>query len=112
MSLESKFYNYMGNLSFGMYAYHTAIIAILISVLTNYTDWHQTQPVLFNGLLYLGSLGLTIVVSALSYRYLEGYFLTLKKKFRQVKHTEAGTYDKREKQIAKPSASKKQLVST
>lgn len=86
--LESKFFNYMGNLSFGMYAYHTAIIAILISLINEHTTWAMDQPVFFNVLIYVGSFGLTIAVSALSYKYLEGYFLNLKNKFRMVKNTD------------------------
>lgn len=88
--LESKRFNYLGNLSFGMYAYHTASIAIVISVLLNHTSFVSTNPVLFNIALYGGSFLMTMIVSALSYKYLEGYFLDLKKKFRMVKHTDKG----------------------
>ncbi len=88
ITLENKVLNYLGNLSFGMYAYHTAIIAIVVSVLTNNTSLASEQPVVFNLLLYVGTFGLTLLVSALSYKYLEGYFLDIKKKFRIVKNTD------------------------
>lgn len=88
--LESARFNYLGNLSFGMYAYHTASIAIVISLITSLTNLVDTNPIIFNVLLYAGSFGLTMMFSALSYKYLEGYFLELKKKFRMVKNSDTG----------------------
>ncbi|MEQ8469749.1 MAG: acyltransferase [Marinoscillum sp.] len=88
IQLENKLFNYLGNLSFGMYAYHTASIAIIISLLNTQTSLVETNPVMFNILLYAGSFLFTMAISSLSYKYLEGYFLNLKKKFRMVKNSE------------------------
>ncbi len=90
IQLENPFFNYLGNLSFGMYAYHTASIAIVISLLTSHTNLVESAPLIFNLSLYGGSFLVTMLISVLSYKYLEGYFLSLKKKFRMVKNTEKG----------------------
>lgn len=90
LKLESPLYNYLGNLSFGMYAYHTAAIAIVISIVSSNTNWVITNPILFNFTLYVGSFALTMSFAALSFKYLEGYFLRLKKKFRMVKNADSG----------------------
>lgn len=86
LKLENPVLNYLGNISFGMYAYHTACIAIVITLLqkTGLTE----NAFLFNLLLYAGSVVLTIAISALSYRYFEGYFLNLKSKFKVIKGKE------------------------
>lgn len=81
VQLNSPILDYLGNISFGMYAYHTAIIASVITVLSNF----QLDGVWFNILLYSASFGLTIVISAISYRYFERYFLNLKDNFRSEK---------------------------
>ncbi|WP_421870832.1 acyltransferase family protein [Marinoscillum sp.] len=91
IQLESPFFNYLGNLSFGMYAYHTAAIAIVISLLTTQTNLVASAPVLFNLALYGGSFVVTMGISMLSFKYLEGYFLSLKKKFRMVRNTDKGS---------------------
>jgi len=87
VSLENKWLDYMGKLSFGMYAYHTAVISVVITVLSGW-GYITENTVLFNGMLYLLSLALTVGISALSYKYLEGYFLKLKDRFRSNKKKE------------------------
>lgn len=81
IKLQGARWEYLGNLSFGMYAYHTMCIAITISVLTHF-NIHSADYLIFNTLLYGLSFLLSFAISALSYRYLESYFLGLKKKFR------------------------------
>ncbi|MCX6160784.1 MAG: acyltransferase [Ignavibacteriae bacterium] len=91
ISLNKKFYfsldtgilNYLGNLSFGMYAYHTLCLAITISVLTN-IRLHETNFVLFNILFYSLSFTASMILSVLSYRYFEAFFLKFKEKFKEV----------------------------
>jgi peptidoglycan/LPS O-acetylase OafA/YrhL len=43
-----------------------------------------TQGILFNGLLYFLSIGATLLLSDLSYRYYESPFLRLKRQYRVV----------------------------
>lgn len=81
LKLESPVLDYLGNLSFAMYAYHTISIAIVLSILKSAGLYEDL--VTLNILLYSGSLILTVALSALSYRYFENFFLNLKKKFQR-----------------------------
>lgn len=85
VKLENPVLDYLGNLSFGMYAYHTVCIAIVISVLHAMNVHVTAHSYVFNGLLYGLSFLMTLAISALSYRYFENYFLNLKKRFKVVK---------------------------
>lgn len=87
IKLEGSVLNYLGNLSFGMYAYHTACIAIVISILTKFNLHISSNTYVFNIMLYGFSFLLTLLLSALSYRYFEDYFLKLKKKFKPSKES-------------------------
>lgn len=80
LKLENRFYTYLGNISYGIYMYHTFCIAIILTILQR-TGLDQGNFVLFNILIYAGSVLLTILVSSLSYRYFESFFLRQKEKF-------------------------------
>ncbi len=77
ISLENKLLNYLGNISYGLYMYHSIgiVLAFAIATSINYTkDW----------LLYPLSFILTIILAGLSYRYYETYFLSFKHKFSKI----------------------------
>lgn len=78
--LDKPVFDLLGNLSFGMYAYHTLVIALVIFVLNTLLFPINSS---YNYLLGIASVGLTMIVSLLSYRYFESYFLTLKKRMSQ-----------------------------
>jgi len=80
LKLENRFYTYLGNISYGIYMYHTLCIAIVMTILQR-TGLDQGNFVLFNILIYAGSIVLTILVSGLSYKYFESFFLRQKEKF-------------------------------
>lgn len=80
-NLDTKTLNYLGNLSFGMYAYHTLCLALTISILTN-IKLHETNFALFNILFYTISFFASMVLSVLSYHYFEAFFLKFKEKFK------------------------------
>ena len=89
ISLNKKFYigfdkpflNYLGNLSFGMYAFHTVGLTMMVYYL-KYLNLPDTNYILFNIIMYIGSLIVTLVLSILSYKYYEGFFQKLKEKAR------------------------------
>lgn len=72
--LESSPLNYLGNISYGIYMYHPIAIVLALS----FCKLIFEGP---NGWMYPISIGLAIGFSALSYRYLESYFLKFKSKF-------------------------------
>ncbi len=82
--LESKIMNYLGKISYGIYMWHVVAIYISIKIFNilqpavNYLSYGNTI------LLYLTSLIITITISAISYKFYEGYFLTLKSTFYKI----------------------------
>ncbi len=77
ISLENKYFNYLGNISYGLYMYHPIgiMMAINLAVTIGYPS---------NWLIYPVSLILTILIAGLSYKYFETYFLKFKHKFSKV----------------------------
>ncbi|MBS1637256.1 MAG: acyltransferase [Bacteroidetes bacterium] len=77
--LEKKVFIWLGNLSYGIYMYHMAIIAIVCCTLKYYLI--PGNPILMHVITYTLSLLLSIFVSHVSYRYVESFFLRLKERF-------------------------------
>jgi peptidoglycan/LPS O-acetylase OafA/YrhL len=77
ISLENKYFNYLGNISYGLYMYHPIgiMMAINLAVTIGYPS---------NWLIYPASLIFTILIAGLSYKYFEAYFLKFKHKFSKV----------------------------
>jgi peptidoglycan/LPS O-acetylase OafA/YrhL len=78
LSLENKIFNYLGNISYGLYMLHPIgiILAIRLSMKLN---------IINNWLIYPLALIFTITLSSISYRWYESYFLKLKTRFVIVK---------------------------
>ncbi len=77
LKLDNKIINFLGKISYGMYIYHWIIIYITIDLLNKF----ELDIVYYNILLYSITLLVTILISFLSYKYFESYFLKLKSKF-------------------------------
>lgn len=77
--LEYKVFNYLGKISFGLYVYHLIIMTIVINFLMMF---QIKNSLIFNISYYLISIGASIIISHLSFKYYEAYFLKLKKKFK------------------------------
>jgi len=79
INTEFKILNFLGNISYGIYMYHGIVILILMILikgrLKNFSLFTSTFIV------YVLAVGLTILISHLSYKYIESLFLKLKKKF-------------------------------
>lgn len=84
ITLETPLLAKLGNISYGIYMYHTLCITVCLYTLTSFS-LEQSNLVLFNLLLYTGSILMTLVVAHLSYEYMEKFFLTLKERFMIVK---------------------------
>lgn len=88
LKLRNPVFNKLGDISYGIYMYHTIVIAILFTVIGNTSM--SDQPWLFNLVIYTGSTVLTIAVSWLSYTFFESWFLKKKEKFMVVKSGSSG----------------------
>jgi len=74
-----KFFNYLGKISYGLYCYHGVVITLLIVILRNITI-PQSLGMVFVLFPFI-IICVTVLLSHLSYRYFERYFLKLKSKF-------------------------------
>ncbi|MBK9637863.1 MAG: acyltransferase [Bacteroidetes bacterium] len=83
LKFASPKFNTLGNISYGIYMYHTLVIAVLLSSLQRIGL--DQNAVLFNSILYVGSVFGTFGLAYLSYNYFESWFLNLKEKFMVVK---------------------------
>jgi len=77
LSLENKVFNYLGNISYGLYMYH--IIAIALAIVIS-----RSIGYISGWFICLLSLFFTIGLAAVSYRYFETFFLKLKTKFSKI----------------------------
>lgn len=84
VKLNASWLQKMGDISYGIYMYHTICLAIVIRLLMG-INMHNTSWVGFNVLMYTVPGVLTLLVSWLSYRYFELWFINLKKRFMVVK---------------------------
>lgn len=84
VKLNASWLQKMGDISYGIYMYHTICLAIVIRLLMG-INMHNTSWIGFNVLMYTVPGVLTLLVSWLSYRYLELWFINLKKRFMVVK---------------------------
>ncbi len=82
INLEYDWISYLGKISYGLYIYQTAMTVFSIRLIQWYFGNDLSLPA-FNFLLYSLSIGLTIAVSAASYRFFEQPFLKFKDKFSQ-----------------------------
>lgn len=70
--LENKITNYLGSISYGIYMYHFVSLTIAIRTAIYFDALWVIYPITFI---------LTFIISHLSYKYFESFFLKLKAKF-------------------------------
>ncbi len=78
--LEHPILRQLGNLSYGIYMFHMAII-YFVMIAFERLGWGQDNGVGYNLVLYTVVVSATVAVSALSYQYFEKRFLRLKERF-------------------------------
>ena len=88
INLEFRLLNYLGKISYGLYMYHNLVLIVVLKLLMMY-NLADLGTVYGNVIYYLLSLGLTVILSAVSYEYFEKWFLKLKDRFAKVKSGEA-----------------------
>ena len=78
--LENRVLSYLGSISYGLYMYHLVCAGVVVGFLWR-LKLPRELPLSLDLAAYCAAIGLTVVVSALSYRFFEGFFLGLKKRF-------------------------------
>ncbi|MBP6386595.1 MAG: acyltransferase, partial [Pseudarcicella sp.] len=82
-SIENKYLNYLGKISYGLYMYHFAVISVVLHFAKKYLS--QESEYIQNLIIYVTVFVLTITVASLSYRFVETPFIKLKSKHSPVK---------------------------
>ena len=75
--LEYQSFNYLGKISYGLYMYHPLAIVLALKGLLYFN-------IQFIVLQYALSIAIAIVISGLSYRYFEKYFISKKIKYSKI----------------------------
>lgn len=81
ISLENKFFNFLGKISYGIYIYHMFIIWLISYFVKSY-NIEVNYIIIFPSILLL-----TIGVAIISYHYFETPFLKIKHKYTVIKST-------------------------
>lgn len=80
IQLENRFFLMLGNISYGLYLWHSICIGLLINLLRT-NEWLNLEVYRFNGALYIATFLLSISIAWLSYTYFETPFLKIKSRF-------------------------------
>lgn len=83
INTDNKVLDFLGNISYGIYMYHSIVLFVVMIFLKNILP--KLTPLWSTVLIYLVAGGLTILISYLSYRFIELKFLKFKKKFEPAK---------------------------
>lgn len=84
LKLENNIFNLLGKISYGIYMYHLIVVFIVLKVL-NKINFSNFDDLLSNLILYILSIGFTILISYLSYTIFEFKFLKMKSRFTKIK---------------------------
>lgn len=78
LSLENSVFNFLGNISYGLYMYHPIAI-VLALVISSHLKYKE------NWLIYPLSFILTVAMASISYKYYESFFLKFKLMFSNIR---------------------------
>lgn len=80
INLENSILNFLGNISYGIYMYHMLIIFTIILLFKNQLETLESIPATI--IFYLAITAFVVLLSFLSKKFFEDYFLSLKNKCR------------------------------
>ena len=84
LKLEHKWLDFLGKVSFGIYMYHMIVIIGLLHLVMLVIPAQMVNDWWVQLLLYSSTIGLTILLSYLSYEYFEKRFIRRKSKYTRV----------------------------
>jgi peptidoglycan/LPS O-acetylase OafA/YrhL len=86
INLDYKWSNYLGKRTYGLYLFHPVAIILCISIVKQY--FGQLSGLQTDLILYPSIIGITIIVSVISFRFFEKPFLKLKSAYSLIKTRE------------------------
>jgi len=86
LNLEKKTLSYLGKISYGLYMYHFMIVALVMYI---FKDILIVSEFYFNLLVYPSVIGLSILISSISYELFEKRFIRMKARFSIIKSTDS-----------------------
>ena len=79
--LKNSILNYLGRISYGFYMYHFFVVFTIVKL---FSTMLVKSPVIGNVLIYSLSFVLSILISSISYRYFEVFFIKMKSGFSKI----------------------------
>jgi peptidoglycan/LPS O-acetylase OafA/YrhL len=98
ISLENRFFNFIGKISYGLYIYHMMVLCLLSLVIKNV---HIENTWLMYGMVFVTVVSGSVLVAFLSYRYFESGFLRFKTRFMKVRSSNEQSKEAGEGPISK-----------
>lgn len=83
-SLEFKWLDFLGKISFGIYMYHMMAITLVLHLARDYFHFNRDMSGLQNLSVYISVVIITVLISSISYLYFEKYFIKKKQKVTKV----------------------------
>jgi len=84
VSLENRFFHMLGKISYGIYMYHLIVVTFVIFCFQQVLGRGSELGFIENLLIYVLSIGGTILISWLSYEFFELRFIKIKARFSKV----------------------------
>jgi len=83
LNIKSRILNYIGKISYGIYMYHMIVLNLVLFIFLKIQNSISLNNWVIILLINISSILGTILISHLSFRYFESFFLPLKKRFRK-----------------------------
>lgn len=82
LKIKNRFLNYFGKISYGIYMFHAIVMNIVVFAFMKIKLLQDLPESLIIFLIYSLIFVLTIIISHISYKYFESYFLNLKRNYK------------------------------